>query len=1012
MLASAVALALVLLSVVLVTLTQAARLEPDVDLGDVDASFWGENAGDEAGWSISDAGDVDGDGYEDLLIGAYLNDEAITNTGQTYLLLGGLTTEWSMDVSLGTNADASFQGEGEGDRSGHAVSGAGDVDGDGYDDFLVGAPENDAGGANSGQVYLIRGRPTVSWTTDVSLALADGSFIGEAADDQAGRSVAGAGDVNADGYDDFLIGAPYNTENGSEAGQTYLILGRPTVSWTMDLALSDDADASLLGENNQCRSGWAVAAAGDVNADGYDDLLIGAPGAIGQGRLSRAYLVLGRPAISWTVGMTLAAHADATFVAEGTDQYCGWGLSGAGDVNRDGYDDLLVGCWGNDEGGTDAGQTYLILGRPTTGWTGVMSLGVHADASFVGEAAADWSALAVSDAGDVNRDGYDDFLIGAYGNDEPGDSNAGQAYLILGRAAADWGMDLDLANADASYWGETTADLTGNSVSGAGDVNRDGYDDFLVGARGANSGSSDKIGQTYLILGNGLELAKRSSSASTTPGQVLTYSMLYSNTMPITATGVVITERIPADTVYQGCDGGGSCNQSGGLVSWTLGDLASSATGAVTLTVQVTTTLCEDTVLTNTAYLSSTNGPNTLAALATSTVIVTPTAAFSSDSPVCLGTTMQFADTSQCASTWAWDFGDGTGSSNEPSPGYLYTGADDYTVTLTVTNASGHSDSHQDSVTVNPVPTAAFSSNTPVCLGEPVVFDNQSTGAASFLWSFGDGASSSDEDPSHSYAAPGTFTVVLTATSATGCVDVVSHTVTVSSLPGAAFSSNAPVCLGEPVVFDNQSTGAASFLWSFGDGISISAGAPSHSYAAPGTYTVVLTATNATGCIDVVSHTVTVGPLPAAGFVSNSPVYAYETMVFTNTSVGASTSTWDFGDGVGTSTDEHPVYSYTQVGSYTVTLTAFNTYGCSDVYTALVSAAYRHVYLPLAVRDYVPSTPGAVGHEASETTSWLPGWWLGSRRPRGTRLEARAWLYPREADRASVRATGLIAGPW
>jgi uncharacterized repeat protein (TIGR01451 family) len=690
---------------VVVTLGRAAPLQPDVDLATVDASFWGENLGDEAGWPVSDAGDVNGDGYDDILIGANRHDVAVSDVGQTYLLLGGPATEWSMDMSLAVDADASFHGEGAGDRSGIAVSGAGDVDGDGYDDFLVGAPDNDAGGASSGQAYLIRGRPTVSWTTDVSLALADGSFIGEAAGDLAGRSVAGAGDVNADGYDDFLIGAPFNAENGPDAGQTYLILGRPTVSWTMDLALSDDADASLLGENNNGLSGWAVAAAGDVNADGYDDFLIGAPGKIGEGRLSRAYLVLGRPTISWTMGMTLAAHADATFVAEGTDQYCGWGLSGAGDVNRDGYDDLLVGCWGNDEGGTDAGQTYLILGRPTTGWTGLMSLGVHADASFVGEAAADWSALAVSDAGDVNRDGYDDFLIGAYGNDEPGESAAGQTYLILGRAAADWGMDLDLADADASYWGETTADLSGNSVSGAGDVNRDGYDDFLVGARGANSGTGDKIGQTYLILGNGLELAKRSSSASTTPGQVLTYSMLYTNTMPTAATGLVITERVPANTVYQSCDGGSSCNQSGGLVSWTLGDLASSATGAVTLTVQVTTTLCEDTVLTNTAYLSATNIVNRLVAVTSGDVIIPLEAGFSSNSPVSLGEPMVFTNTSVDAASWLWDLGDGVGTSTEVDPVYTYTAAGTYTVRLTVTSVHGCVDVSSAPVRVN-APTA------------------------------------------------------------------------------------------------------------------------------------------------------------------------------------------------------------------------------------------------------------------------------------------------------------------
>ena len=122
-----------------------------------------------------------------------------------------------------------------------------------------------------------------------------------------------------------------------------------------------------------------------------------------------------------------------------------------------------------------------------------------ADASFWGEDSGDYSGYSVASAGDVNGDGRDDFLVGAYGDDDGG-SYAGQTYLILGRAAADWGMDFNLSNADASFWGEDYGDLSGWSVASAGDVNGDGGDDFLIGARGDDDGGN-LAGQTYLWLG-------------------------------------------------------------------------------------------------------------------------------------------------------------------------------------------------------------------------------------------------------------------------------------------------------------------------------------------------------------------------------------------------------------------------------------------------------------------------------------------------------------------------------
>ena len=149
-----------------------------------------------------------------------------------------------MDTDL-SNADASFWGEAAGDQSGWSAAGAGDVNGDGYDDILIGARHNDEGGSGAGQTYLILGKAG-GWSMDTDLSNADASFWGENTNDDSGRSVAGAGDVNSDGYDDILIGATYNSDGGHNAGQTYLILGK-AAGWSMDTNLSD-ADASFWGE--------------------------------------------------------------------------------------------------------------------------------------------------------------------------------------------------------------------------------------------------------------------------------------------------------------------------------------------------------------------------------------------------------------------------------------------------------------------------------------------------------------------------------------------------------------------------------------------------------------------------------------------------------------------------------------------------------------------------------------------------------------------------------------------
>ncbi|MFC1621852.1 MerR family DNA-binding transcriptional regulator [Patescibacteria group bacterium] len=462
----------------------------DQDLSAADASFIGEDADDFSGHLVSSAGDVNGDGYDDILIGAAWDSDgmAAAMAGETYLILGK-ATGWAMDTDLSA-ADASFISEEATDNSGFAVSSAGDVNGDGYDDILIGAWGNDDGGnPYAGQTYLILGKAT-GWAMDTNLSTADASFWGENGWDRSGFAVSSAGDVNGDGYDDFVIGAWGDDDGGNLAGQAYLILGKAS-GWAMDTDLSA-VDASFWGEAASDYAGFTVSAAGDVNGDGYDDMLVS-----GYGN-NQVYLILGK-ASGWAMDTDLSA-VDASFIGEGSGQYVALrtGLSSAGDVNGDGYDDILIGAAYNDDGANNAGQTYLILGK-ATGWAMDTNLST-ADASFWGEVASDLSGYSASSAGDVNGDGYDDILIGAAYNDDGG-SAAGQTYLIFGKSSG-WTMDTNLSASDASFWGEDTSDYSGYSVSGAGDTNGDGYDDILIGAFGDDDGG-ENAGQTYLILSDG-----------------------------------------------------------------------------------------------------------------------------------------------------------------------------------------------------------------------------------------------------------------------------------------------------------------------------------------------------------------------------------------------------------------------------------------------------------------------------------------------------------------------------
>lgn len=282
--------------------------------------------------------------------------------------------------------------------------------------------------------------------------------------------------------------------------------------------------------------------------------------------------------------------------------------------------------------------------------------------------------------------------------------------------------------------------------------------------------------------------------------------------------------------------------------------------------------------------------------------------------------------------SWRWDFGDGA-TSTEQSPLHTYARADTYVVELTVTNAAGSS-STRKFVTVDPVANPLKASFTVSTDGLTAIFTDTSEGSPDIWhWDFGDQSQpSSAENPSHTYAAAGTYTVTLTVALATGQTASTSKFVTVSppgTAPNAAFTVT---IAGFEAVFTDTSTGSSlSWSWDFGDGSAPSTEQnPSHTYTAAGTYRVTLTVTNDLGS-DSTSQVITVPPpgsTPTAAFTFQvSELQAS----FMDTSTGSPTSwQWDFGDG-GTSTERNPVHSYARRGTYTVELTVSNAAGTDSV---------------------------------------------------------------------------------
>ena len=515
----------------------------DIETGDGSQGFVisGIAAGDFSGRSASGAGDVNGDGFDDVIVGAYLASPNGQNyAGESYVVFGSAVASASnvalSDIRDGDGSDGFvINGIDPYDYSGFSVSGAGDVNGDGFDDVIVGAFFASPNGQSyAGESYVVFGRGD-GFAASVHLSAieaGDGSegFVVNGADfyDYSGISVSGAGDVNGDGIDDLLVGAFLATPDGRNyAGESYVVFGRNTgFSAAVELAdieSGSGADGFVInGINSYDLSGISVSDAGDINGDGIGDLVIGASEASpnGQAGAGQGYVVFGRNGgFPGSVDLSAIEAGDGGdgFVINGVDAYdwTGFSVSGAGDVNGDGFDDILIGAPRGNPGGLDyAGHSFVIFGRasgfsPTLDLTDIQNGDGSQGFTLVGAEAHDSAGTSVNAAGDVNGDGFDDILIGAVGGSPDGRSYAGESYVVFGRLGS-FGTTISLSDIETGdgndgfvVRGVDNYDASGTSVSAAGDVNGDGFDDLLIGAPQADPGGQYDAGESYIVFGRG-----------------------------------------------------------------------------------------------------------------------------------------------------------------------------------------------------------------------------------------------------------------------------------------------------------------------------------------------------------------------------------------------------------------------------------------------------------------------------------------------------------------------------
>ena len=483
---------------------------PSIDLADGAAllTIYGADSGDfRSDIPALATGDFNADGFDDVLVGARFGDgpdNGREDAGQAYVIFGGRALPGTVDIAAGEQ-DLTVYGEGEHGDFGFSVA-AGDVNGDGTDDILVGAPTVAGRGGTDGAVYVVFGAEDLGGTVDTAAAQQDLTVTGPGGVSYFGDSLA-VGDVNGDGASDIIIGATFaaDQERGiGNVGAVYAVFGPVGAADTVETALGEH-DAVIFGAEPFDELGDTVAA-GDVNGDGYGDIIATAEAADGpdndRSTAAEVHVVFGASGLSGTLRISDGDQDVSVYGAEAHDTL-GFSLA-SGDLDGDGFDDIIMGARladGPENSRQQAGEVYVVFGAADLGGARDIAQGQE-DLTIFGADASDFfgSSMAVAD---VDGDGSAEAILGAgfASGAANGRPNSGEAY-VLGPVASGGPLDIAAGAPRVVIFGAEAGDALGSSLAG-GDLNGDGRDEIvLMAATASGLAGTPEAGRIYVVSGD------------------------------------------------------------------------------------------------------------------------------------------------------------------------------------------------------------------------------------------------------------------------------------------------------------------------------------------------------------------------------------------------------------------------------------------------------------------------------------------------------------------------------